>query len=78
MTSLRHTLWAVGPKATAEVLEWSRTQPPGLALSLDPGDVLIPSPFKASDRAMFAAFLLDLAEAATQLAERLDPGGEHR
>ncbi|MEV4310789.1 hypothetical protein [Actinocrispum sp. NPDC049592] len=76
MTSLRHTLWAVGPGATAEVFQWSPRQPPGLALSLDPGDVLMPSPLNPGDRMLFANFLLDLAEAATQLAERLD--GEDR
>jgi hypothetical protein len=75
MTSLRHALWAVGPRATAEILEWSRTQPPGLSLSLDPGDVLIPSPLREGDRVTFAAFLLSLAEAATELAETLDPDG---
>jgi hypothetical protein len=75
MTSLRHTLWAAGPKATAEVLEWSKSQPPALSLSLDPGDVLIPAPMRKGERALFASFLLDLAEAATQLAEQLDPDG---
>jgi hypothetical protein len=37
-------MWAVGPQATAEVLQWSKSQPPALSLSLDPGDVLIPVP----------------------------------
>jgi len=75
MTSLRHAMWAVGPKATVDVLEWSKSQPPALSLSLDPGDVLIPAPIRKGDRSMFAAFLLDLAEAATKLAEQLDPDG---
>jgi hypothetical protein len=75
MSSLRQALWAVGPRATAEVLEWSKNQPPALSLSLDPGDVLIASPPKVSDHIKFAAFLLDLAEAATKLAEQLDPEG---
>jgi hypothetical protein len=46
-----------------------------LSLSLDPGDELIPAPMRKGERALFAAFLLDLAEAATQLAEQLDPDG---
>jgi hypothetical protein len=65
-------MWAVGPQATAEILEWSKSQPPVLSLSLDPGDVLIPVPLEPRDRVTFADFLLDLAEAATELAERLD------
>jgi hypothetical protein len=79
MASLEHALWAVGPRASVGVLKWSDNQPPALALSLDPGDVLIPVPLRASARASFAGFLLDLAEAATSLAEQLDPdGGVHQ
>jgi hypothetical protein len=66
-------MWTVGPQATVEVLQWSKSQPPALSLSLDPGDVLIPAPLKQQDRVTFADFLLDLAEAATKLAEQLDP-----
>jgi hypothetical protein len=83
MTALRHTMWTVGSKATAEVLEWSKSQPPALSLSLDPGDVLIPVLLRKGEPVMFVAFLLDLAEAAlldlaeavTKLAKQLDPDG---
>src|SRR2546422_1042724 len=75
MSELRQALWAVGPKATVQVLAGSKSDPPGLSLSLDPGDVFIASPTRKRDRAMFAAFLLDLADAATDLAERLEPDG---
>ncbi|TCO61867.1 hypothetical protein EV192_1024 [Actinocrispum wychmicini] len=75
MSGLGQVLWAVGPEATVEVLVGSKNDPPGLSLSLDPGEVLIASPAGKGDRAMFAAFLLDLADAAMVLAERLDPDG---
>lgn len=75
MDALRHAVWPAGPRATVKVLAYSKTQPPALSLSLDPGDVLIPVPLREEHRIQFAGFLLDLAEAATNLAEWLDPDG---
>ncbi|MCE7006733.1 hypothetical protein LWC34_28475 [Kibdelosporangium philippinense] len=62
-------------KAGADLVNWHSGQPPALLLSLDPGDAMVLPPVTGKHKVEVAAFLLALAEKATELAEILDPDG---